>query len=327
MVEVDQAFDDNLWPFTGEGDFGDVLKPRGAGCTQVSKVLARADEHAGEYSFGGLADTLPAVSGLFVDGVGTIPTPLCAEQAEKLIAVCKKSPFGHNLDTKMDENVRKSWQLEANLVQFKNPLWQAGIDKLRKVIADRLGYADVPLECVLYKLLVYGEGGHFVKHQDTEKEDGMIATLVVQPPSEHEGGDLVVYRDGKLAYRHDFGKADGSAAYAPHYAVHYADAEHALEKVTKGFRLVLVYSICLPVTMRHLERKEYKLLNEDLAQAISNMGKDQNENENGEADRKAEQPANANDAKDDKKDKDGKGGEAKKEEKKDDDKDAVVKDD
>ncbi|KAE8979523.1 hypothetical protein PF011_g22817, partial [Phytophthora fragariae] len=190
----------------------------------------------GEYSFGGLADTLPAVSGLFVDGVGTILTPLCAEQAEKLIAVCKKSPFGHNLDTKMDENVRKSWQLEANLAQFKNPLWQAGIDKLRKVIADRLGYADVPLECVLYKLLVYGEGGHFVKHQDTEKEDGMITTLVVQPPSVHEGGDLVVYRDGKPAYRHDFGKADGSAAYAPHYAVHYADAEHALEKVTKGFR-------------------------------------------------------------------------------------------
>ncbi|KAE9077265.1 hypothetical protein PF010_g23574 [Phytophthora fragariae] len=280
----------------------------------------------GEYSFGGLADTLPAVSGLFVDGVGTILTPLCAEQAEKLIAVCKKSPFGHNLDTKMDENVRKSWQLEANLAQFKNPLWQAGIDKLRKVIADRLGYADVPLECVLYKLLVYGEGGHFVKHQDTEKEDGMITTLVVQPPSVHEGGDLVVYRDGKPAYRHDFGKADGSAAYAPHYAVHYADAEHALEKVTKGFRLVLVYSICLPVTMRHLERKEYKLLSEDLAQAISSMGKDQNDNENGGADRKTEQPANANDAKDDKKDKDGKGGEAMKE-KKDDDKDAVVKDD
>ncbi|KAG3049888.1 hypothetical protein PI124_g24153 [Phytophthora idaei] len=159
------------------------------------------------------------------------------------------------MDTKRDDNVRKSWQLEPNLIEFKNPLWKNGIEGLSKVIADRLGYKDIPLKCVPYKLLVYGEGGHFVKHQDTEKEEGMIATLVVQPPSTHEGGDLVVYRDGEVKYRHDFGKLDGTAAYLPHYAVHYADAEHALEKVTKGYRLALVYSICLPPTMRHLERQ------------------------------------------------------------------------
>ncbi|KAL3666941.1 hypothetical protein V7S43_007888 [Phytophthora oleae] len=70
----------------------------------------------------------------------------------------------------MDENVRKSWQLEPSLVQFKNPLWKTGIETLSKAITDRLGYVGVPLECVLYKLLVYGEGGHFLKHQDTEKE-------------------------------------------------------------------------------------------------------------------------------------------------------------
>ncbi|KAG6955036.1 hypothetical protein JG688_00012067 [Phytophthora aleatoria] len=70
----------------------------------------------------------------------------------------------------------------------------------------------------------------------------MIATLVVQPPSLHEGGDLVVYRDGEEKHRHDFGKAAGTATYLTHYAVHYADAEHAVEKVTKGYRLALVYS-------------------------------------------------------------------------------------
>ncbi|EGZ10612.1 hypothetical protein PHYSODRAFT_337398 [Phytophthora sojae] len=312
---IESDFEDSKWPFTGEGVFEDVLKPRGAGCTQVSKILARADEHAGEYSFGGLADTLPAISGLFVGSVGTIHTPLVADQAEKLIALCKKSPFGHNLDTKMDENVRRSWQLEANLVQFKNPSWQVGMDKLQKVIADRLGYTDVPLECVLYKLLVYGEGGHFVKHQDTEKEDGMIATLVVQPPSAHEGGDLAVYRDGELTYRHDFGKADGSAAFATHYAVHYADAEHALEEVTKGFRLVLVYSICLPSTMRHLKRTEDKRLSEDLAQAIASMGSEKKTSTKATSD---EKPA---DTQDDMKDADDKSGDTKREEKDDDDDD------
>lgn len=110
------------------------------------------------------------------------------------------------METKTDESVRKSWQLEADQVEIKNPLWQTGVDKLTETIASRLGYKGVPLRCVLYKVLVYGEGGHFLNHQDTEKEDGMIATLVVQPPSTHEGGDLVVYRGEEVEHRHDFGK-------------------------------------------------------------------------------------------------------------------------
>ncbi|KAE9267292.1 hypothetical protein PF008_g31390 [Phytophthora fragariae] len=225
----DDDFAKGKWPFGGEGEPDDVPVPSGA-AAQISDVLARADEQAGEYSFGGQADSLPAAPGLVVDEVGSIPVPITAEQAEKLIEQCKKSPFGHNFETKMDETVRQSWQLEPTQVRFENMAWQSGLEKLRDVIADRLGYEDIPLQCVLYKLLVYGEGGHFVKHQDTEKEDGMIATLVVQLPSSHEGGDLVVYRGGEVRHRHDFGKADGTSAFLPHYAVHYADAEHALEK-------------------------------------------------------------------------------------------------
>ncbi|KAL3667271.1 hypothetical protein V7S43_007503 [Phytophthora oleae] len=99
----------------------------------------------------------------------------------------------------------------------------------------------------------------------------MIATLVVQPPSAHEGGDLVVFRGGKERYRYDFGKEDDRAAFLTHFAVHYADAEHALEKVTKGFRLALVYSLCLPPTMRHLERDPSLPTCDDLADAISEM--------------------------------------------------------
>ncbi|GMF51648.1 unnamed protein product [Phytophthora fragariaefolia] len=185
------------------------------------------------------------------------------------------SPFGRKLDTLMDESVRKSWQLAPEHVHVKNPLWQTGMEKLSETAANRLGYKGVPLQCKLYKLLVYGEGGHFVKHQDTEKEDGMIATMVVQLPSLHEGGDLVVYQRGQEKHRHDFGKKDGTAAYLPHYAVHYADAEHALEKVTKGFRLVLICSICLPSIMQGLERNPDKSKSEELASAISCMGPDE----------------------------------------------------
>ncbi|EEY69706.1 uncharacterized protein PITG_06181 [Phytophthora infestans T30-4] len=267
-----QDFNDGKWPFGGEGGSNDVPTPAGAACVKISKILASADEHAGEYSFGGVADALPVMPGLFINGVGFIPLPLAPEHAEKLIAKCAKSPFGHNLDTKMDDSVRKSWQLQPDQLELRNPLWQGGIEKLTETIAARLGYKGVPLNCVLYKLLVYGEGGHFLKHQDTEKEDGMIATLVVQPPSTHEGGDLVVYRNGQVEHRHDFGKIDGTAAYLPHYAVHYSDAEHALEDVTKGYRLALVYSICLPSSLQSLKRDPNVTMSAELANAFKEMG-------------------------------------------------------
>ncbi|KAJ8527441.1 hypothetical protein ON010_g14822 [Phytophthora cinnamomi] len=269
--DFDEDFGGNEWPFSGKGGLDDIPVPTGAACAKISSILGRASEHSGDFSFGGQADQLPPVPCIFVDGVGPVPVPLWEERAQRLIEKCENYPFGHKMDTKMDENVRKSWELQPDKVQIKNPMWKAGIEKMAVTIADRLGYKNIPLQCLLYKLLVYGEGGHFLKHQDTEKENGMIATLVVQPPSLHEGGDLVVYRNGEVTYRHDFGKADGTATYLPHYAVHYADAEHAVEKVTKGYRLALVYSICLPVNMQHLERNPNRLMSGELSDTFETM--------------------------------------------------------
>ncbi|RMX62504.1 hypothetical protein DD238_007732 [Peronospora effusa] len=260
----------NKWPFGGEGERDDVPVPKGEVCAKISKLVGLADENAGEYSFGGQADTLPVDPGLFVDSLRTISLPLVEKQVKKLIAKCEKSPYGHNMEIKIDESVRKSWQLQPDQVEIKNPSWEKGLDKLTEIIANRLGYKGIPLQCKLYKVLVYEEGGHFCIHRDTEKEDGMIATLVVQPPSTHEGGDLVVYHY-KEEHRHDFGKADGTAAYLPHFAVHYADAEHYLKKVTKGFRLAMVYSICLPAAMHHLRKDPTWTVPDALSVAISQM--------------------------------------------------------
>ncbi|GMF39508.1 unnamed protein product [Phytophthora fragariaefolia] len=268
--DLEEDFGSIEWPFAARGELDDVPTPAGAACNEISDVLGGASEHSGDYSFGGHAELLPPVPGHFVHGVGPVPVPLWEERARKLIDKCHKSPFGLNMDTKVDERVRRSWQLAPDQVQFKNPQWGAGIRKMA-AITERLGYKGVPLQCRLYKLLVYGEGGHFLKHQDTEKEDGMIATLVVQPPSLHQGGDLLVYRDGQVKHRHDFGKAEDTASYLPHYAVHYADAEYSVEEVTQGYRLALVYSICLPPTMRHLERNPNKPMSVALAEAIERM--------------------------------------------------------
>ncbi|EEY53494.1 uncharacterized protein PITG_07152 [Phytophthora infestans T30-4] len=262
---MDRHFKDGAWPFGYAGESKDVPVPSGNAIVQISKILGRADEQVGEYSFGGQAKPLPAALGLAVDGVGSIPVPITEERAQKLMSVCEKASSGDNLDVKKDENVQSAQ------LSFDNMMWQDGIAALTATIADRLGYPDITLESKLYKLQISGEQGHFVKNLSTEREDDAIATLVIQLPSAVEGGDLVIRRGGEMRKRHDFGKSEGTAAFLPHYAIHYPDAEHTVEMLTKGYRLALLYSLHLPVTMRHREKSHDVPLSEDLASAIISM--------------------------------------------------------
>ena len=45
-------------------------------------------------------------------------------------------------------------------------------------IKEELGLEDATLHVSLYKMLLYEEVGHFTPHTDTEKEKGMVATLI-----------------------------------------------------------------------------------------------------------------------------------------------------
>ncbi|ORZ34605.1 hypothetical protein BCR44DRAFT_1379207, partial [Catenaria anguillulae PL171] len=184
--------------------------------------------------------------GLVIDGVGPVAVPLTdPDVARKIASAGRLAPFGRDTETVMDTSVRKTWQIEPSKIKVTHPEWQKGFDELVKGMADRLGCPQLALQVKLYKGLLYEEGCFFKRHRDTEKEDGMFATLVVQMPSLHTGGELVVWQqDGSTTTTHDFGAAAKSAEWACHYAVHYADAEHELLPVTTGYRLALVYSIC-----------------------------------------------------------------------------------
>ncbi|MBB5775765.1 2OG-Fe(II) oxygenase [Nonomuraea jabiensis] len=46
-------------------------------------------------------------------------------------------------------------------------------------------------------MLLYETGQFFVAHQDSDKDDAMVATLVVTLPSAHTGGELVVEHQGQ----------------------------------------------------------------------------------------------------------------------------------
>ena len=61
-------------------------------------------------------------------------------------------------------------------------------------VAGELGilHETKTVRAELYKLLLYEEGAFFDRHRDSERAEGMFATLVVALPSSHDGGDVQV---------------------------------------------------------------------------------------------------------------------------------------
>ena len=59
--------------------------------------------------------------------------------------------------------------------------------------------SDRKLRAELHSMLVYAPGQFFVEHQDSEKDDGMVGSLVVGLPSTFNGGTLEVRHGGKTA--------------------------------------------------------------------------------------------------------------------------------
>ncbi len=111
-----------------------------------------------------------------------------------------------------------------------------------QLAAKQLGLPTEQVEARLYQLLVYEKGGFFLSHRDSEKYDGMVASMIVVLANPFEGGALVV-RHGAAKQTLPFEQA--AHGKAPCYAAFYADCEHEVERVTHGVRLCLAYNLVL----------------------------------------------------------------------------------
>ena len=170
-----------------------------------------------------------------------IPLPLTDDETLAfLVSHSVASPHGRGLATVHDETVRKSRDIDPAHFRFENPAWESAVAAFARTVAAELG-AGTSVEARPYKLLLYREGDFFLRHRDTEKEDGMFATLVIQLASNCTGGALIAYHQRKT-YKHTFGAGD-TAAFGCNYCAHYADVEHEVEPLTSGQRLAVVYNI------------------------------------------------------------------------------------
>lgn len=127
-------------------------------------------------------------------------------------------------------------------MQILNPTWNTFVNEVVVAQIKKEMFIECSFTPSLYKLLLYKTGSFFKPHRDSEKEDGMFATLTIQLPSQYKGGQLIVRHDGKTRTS-DFSSYDSSNAFSTFFNAFYCDCEHEVLKVTEGYRMCLVYNL------------------------------------------------------------------------------------
>ena len=178
---------------------------------------------------------------LEVEGVGLLSFPVPDIQVRALIAAAEPAPYGKGPDTLVDTSVRDCRQIDAARIHVSGGAWGDTFKRILDSAAVGLGCRAERLDARIYKLLVYEPGGFFAAHRDTEKDDGMIATLSISLPVAGGGGELIVrHREREAAI--DMNAEEPSELA---FAAFYADCAHEVRPVREGHRLSLVFNLCV----------------------------------------------------------------------------------
>ena len=185
-----------------------------------------------------------------VRGVGALALPISGAQARALHEIGRPARYGVGELTLLDPAVRDTCEIPKSRVRID----KRRFNRTLLPILDRIGRdLGVPAGCTLaaelHSMLVYGRGQFFAPHQDSEKDDAMVGTLVVGLPSTFKGGTFVVSHGGESAsYRGSKTKLS--------FVAFYADCRHEAHRVTSGHRVVLTYNLLLrgePVAATELD--------------------------------------------------------------------------
>ncbi|HWE03486.1 MAG TPA: 2OG-Fe(II) oxygenase [Tepidisphaeraceae bacterium] len=209
------------------------------------KAIEKIDRPGTFCTSGRLPATFP---GLEVAGVGSIALPLEANSAEAIKKKARQAPYGKGTLTLVDTDVRRVWEIDADQITLTNPEWLDVLRQAIETVQTDLGLEKQKLDAHLYKLLLYEPESFFLPHQDGEKLDRMVATLVIALPSAHTGGQLIVRHEGR-EQTVDFAP---QSRFHAQFAAFYADCEHEIRPVKSGFRLALVYNLTLAASKRKI---------------------------------------------------------------------------
>ncbi len=172
-----------------------------------------------------------------VEGFGPVRLPVTPAKARKLIGLGQPARFGRGEETLTDPEIRDTWEIPTRLVRAD---WDdAWLKDVLTTVKEDLGLPTrATLTAELHSLLVYEADQFFLPHQDSEKDDSMVGTLVVTLPSAFTGGELVVGHNGEEEVYRGSRKDLSLVAF-------YADCRHEVLKVQSGYRITLTYNLLL----------------------------------------------------------------------------------
>jgi 2OG-Fe(II) oxygenase superfamily len=172
-----------------------------------------------------------------VRNVGPVELPVSAATAKKLRLVARPARYGHGEATVVDRNVRDTWEIPLSRVKIDKRRWNQTLTPLLATVRDDLGLpVTARLRAELHSMLVYEPGQFFAAHQDSEKSDSMVGSLVVMLPSNSAGGDLLIEHRGQSV------RYQGSASSLT-FVAFYSDTRHEVLPVERGYRVVLTYNL------------------------------------------------------------------------------------
>lgn len=205
--------------------------------TTARERLARRLRGDAQAAFSVELTARPDDLSLEVEGFGRVAFPVTPAKARKLLGLGQPARFGRGEQTLTDPDVRDTWEIPKHLVRAE---WKDAMLKvILATVREELGLPNGSvLTAGLHSLLVYEPNQFFLAHQDSEKDDSMVGTLVVTLPSSHTGGELMVgLGEERKSYR-------GSKT-ALSLVAFYADCRHEVLKVKSGYRITVTYNLLL----------------------------------------------------------------------------------
>lgn len=215
---------------------GTIVTPAPLG--DLGRLFAGAADRATGGKLPSLADG-PRVD---VDDVGELRPPLTPARLRALLRHAVPAPYGKGELTLVDRNVRDTWQIPRSMVTID---WHGRLETVLDQARVALGLSSTcRLQAQFQSLLVYERGQFFLPHQDSQRSDDMVASLVVMLPSPGTGGELVVY-EGPQATTYAASRSDTTLV------AFYADRRHEVRPVRSGHRIVLTYTLAISGDTRH----------------------------------------------------------------------------
>ncbi|KAF7302156.1 hypothetical protein MIND_00782500 [Mycena indigotica] len=207
---------------------------------ELKGVLSSDLDFKGEFAFGKPFPDAPNPC-LDLEDIGLVGLPLSPAMARSVIGKCRQAPFGKGERTIVDTEVRDTWEMDATKIKFSNAAWGPFMDRVVREVCQTLGvnFAASKPRAELYKLLVYETGSHFLPHVDTEKANGMFASIVVVLPSLFTGGDAHTSHSGTK----NLLNSSNNSMTTTTVLAWYTDVTHEIKPITSGYRFALTYNL------------------------------------------------------------------------------------